>query len=128
MEIVRSVTTPHPVIRSCRYNEACEYALTTGSDRTIKLWNPITSALLKTYSGHSQDVLDAVSSLDNAEIVSAGGDKAVYLYDVITGVIKRRFLGESCFLGHYSFEKMCLSLVCNINLITVFKVGRGFQV
>ena len=90
---LKTVKTSHGVIRSLRFNEACEYVLSTGNDRSIQLWNPLTGALLKTYTGHSQDVLDAVSSFDNSEIISAGGDKAVYLYDVITGVIKRRFLG-----------------------------------
>ena len=99
MKVIKSVNTNQGVLRTVRYNVACEYCLTTGSDRSVKLWNPISGALLKSYTGHSQDVLDAVSSLDNSEIASAGGDKAIYVYDVITGVIKRRFLGicPGCF-------------------------------
>ena len=34
------------------------YCLTCGSDKTVKLWNPHTGLLLKTYVGHGQEVLD----------------------------------------------------------------------
>lgn len=42
-----------------------DYIITTGSDRTLKLWAAETGALLLTYSGHSGEVLDARGSCDN---------------------------------------------------------------
>ncbi len=42
-----------------------EYCLTCGSDKSVKLWNPYRGALLKTYSGHGYEVLDAQSSCDS---------------------------------------------------------------
>lgn len=35
------------------------YCLTCGSDKSVKLWNPHSGLLLKTYMGHGQEVLDA---------------------------------------------------------------------
>ena len=35
------------------------YCLTCGGDKTVKLWNPHTGLLVKTYVGHGQEVLDA---------------------------------------------------------------------
>lgn len=35
------------------------YCLTCGSDKTLKLWNPLRGTLLRTYSGHGYEVLDA---------------------------------------------------------------------
>ena len=43
------------------------YCLTCGSDKSVKLWNPHSGLLLKTYMGHGQEVLDA-DRLDSAEI------------------------------------------------------------
>lgn len=45
-----------------------EYCLTCGSDKSVKLWNPYRGALLKTYSGHGYEVLDAQSSCDSRYI------------------------------------------------------------
>ena len=35
------------------------YCVTCGSDKTVKLWNPNSGLLIKTYVGHGQEVLDA---------------------------------------------------------------------
>lgn len=35
------------------------YCLTCGSDKSLKLWNPHKGTVLKTYSGHGYEVLDA---------------------------------------------------------------------
>lgn len=35
------------------------YCLTCGGDKTLKLWNPLRGTLLRTYSGHGYEVLDA---------------------------------------------------------------------
>lgn len=40
------------------------YLLTCGSDKKLKLWNPLTGLLLKTYGGHANEVTDAVGSCD----------------------------------------------------------------
>lgn len=42
-----------------------DYCLTCGSDKSLKLWNPYRGALLKSYTGHGFDVLDAHSSCDS---------------------------------------------------------------
>lgn len=41
------------------------YCLSCGSDKKIKLWNPLKGLLLNTYAGHGNEVLDAASSCDN---------------------------------------------------------------
>lgn len=40
------------------------YLLTCGSDKKLKLWNPLTGLLLKTYGGHANEVTDAAGSCD----------------------------------------------------------------
>lgn len=71
------------------------YCLTCGSDKTLKLWNPLRGTLLRTYSGHGYEVLDAAGSFDNSHLCSGGGDKTVVLWDVATGQVVRKFRGHA---------------------------------
>eukprot|EP00794_Sanderia_malayensis_P016042 gene16042-17664_t len=81
--------------RAVRFNSDGNYCMTCGSDKTLKLWNPHTSTLLKTYIGHGLEVLDAISSTLSDRLASCGADKAVILWDVATGKAIRRFRGHS---------------------------------
>lgn len=42
-----------------------------------RLWNPEKGTLIKTYKGHSYEVLDLDVISDNSQIVSVGEDKQV---------------------------------------------------
>lgn len=66
------------------------YCLTCGSDKKLKLWNPQTGLLLKTYFGHGDEVLDAQGSCDSGHVVSASRDKSIIYWDVSTGQPLRR--------------------------------------
>lgn len=76
------------------------YCLSCGSDKKLKLWNPQTGLLLKTYHGHADEVLDAQGSCDSCHIVSASRDKTIIYWDVSTGQPLRRLRvhagGVSC--------------------------------
>ena len=67
------------------------YCLTCGSDKTVKLWNPMKGSLLKTYTGTGNEVFDAASSSDNSQLAIGGADKAVTVLDVETGKQLRRW-------------------------------------
>ena len=71
------------------------YCLTGGSDKSVKLWNPHRSRLLKSYSGHGYEVMDAQGSSDNSQICSGGMDKAVVVFDVATGNAVRKYRGHA---------------------------------
>ncbi|KAG4068551.1 hypothetical protein HA402_004892 [Bradysia odoriphaga] len=66
------------------------YLLTCGSDKKLKLWNPLTGLLLKTYGGHANEVTDAAGSCDSCFIVSASLDKSIIYWDVPTAQPLRR--------------------------------------
>lgn len=87
-------------VRAARFNYDGNYCLTCGSDKLLKLWNPHKGTLLKTYSGHGYEVLDAVGSSDNSRVASCGGDKTVVQWDVATGQIIRRFRGHTSVSVH----------------------------
>lgn len=71
------------------------YCITCGSDKSVKLWNPHREVLLKTYSGHGYEVLDAQASCDNSQICSCGMDKSVVVFDVATGNAVRKYRGHA---------------------------------
>lgn len=66
------------------------YLLTCGSDKKLKLWNPLTGLLLKTYGGHANEVTDATGSCDSCHIISASLDKSIIYWDVTTAQPLRR--------------------------------------
>ncbi|OLN84944.1 WD repeat domain-containing protein 83 [Colletotrichum chlorophyti] len=93
------------------------YILTGSADRNIRLYNPATQdqvprygssitsikkpssvsegRLIQTYAAHGYEVLDLSVSADNERFASAGGDRAVFLWDVATAITTRRFGGNA---------------------------------
>ncbi|KAH6892165.1 WD40-repeat-containing domain protein [Thelonectria olida] len=100
------------------------YILTGSADRSIRLYNPFPSTslpqdksskqkpavpqgrLIQTYAAHGYEVLSLDVAADNERFVSAGGDRAVFLWDVATAVTTRRFGGNA--QGH-SARVNCVS-------------------
>lgn len=69
VRLANAIDTGLPIISCCIcltfFVVDGDYCLTCGSDKSIKLWNPYRGVLLKTYSGHGYEVLDAQSSCDS---------------------------------------------------------------
>ncbi|OIW29918.1 WD40 repeat-like protein [Coniochaeta ligniaria NRRL 30616] len=128
------------------------YILTGSSDRSVRLYNPsslspppptpqsssITAKppsspqipqgrLIQTYSAHGHEVLSLAVSADNARFVSAGGDRAAFLWDVATAQTIRRFAGTGT-TGHagrinaVSFGGLGDSLVVTAGFDTTVRV------
>ena len=86
-------------VRAVRYNVDGDYVITSGSNKTIRLWTSVDTKksrdskilpkLLSSYTGHGNEVLDARGSCDNGQIVSCGLDKSILLWDVGSGKILR---------------------------------------
>lgn len=66
------------------------YAITSGSDKKVKLWNPESGVLLKTYGGHADEIMEAIGSCDSCHILSASLDRSIIYWDVTTGQPLRR--------------------------------------
>jgi WD40 repeat protein len=82
-------------INACIYNTTGEYLLTGGKDRTVRLWNPEKRYCIKTYEAHGWEIYDLAVSPENGKFASCGGDKTVFLWDVLTGLTIRRFSGHT---------------------------------
>lgn len=109
LELKQQIDCKQGSVRAVRYNGKCfeqflrdsnnknslatvdgSYLLTCGSDKKLKLWNPVTGLLLKTYGGHAHEVTDAVGSCDSCHIITASLDKSIIYWDVSTGQPLRR--------------------------------------
>ncbi|XP_006023472.1 WD repeat domain-containing protein 83 [Alligator sinensis] len=94
-KLVQNLECKQGAVRAVRFNVDGNYCLTCGSDKSLKLWNPHKGTVLKTYSGHGYEVLDAAGSFDNSQLCSCGADKTVILWDVATGQVVRKFRGHA---------------------------------
>lgn len=45
-------------VHQAKFNQEGEYCLSTGQDKTIKLWNVDSGKLIQTYDGHGWEVYD----------------------------------------------------------------------
>uniref|UniRef100_A0A665VTA6 WD repeat domain-containing protein 83 n=1 Tax=Echeneis naucrates TaxID=173247 RepID=A0A665VTA6_ECHNA len=61
--LLRTIDCRQGAVRAVRFNADGNYLLSCGSDKTLKLWSGSKGTLLKTYSGHGYEVLDADSQL-----------------------------------------------------------------
>jgi len=92
-------------VRAVRHNQDGNYLLTCGSDKTLKLWNPDRGLVLKTYTGHGYEVMDARGSCDNAQLLSGGMDKAVIVWEVGSGTPVRKFRGHAGMVNCVRFNE-----------------------
>ena len=89
---------------AARFSKDGAYLLTSGKDRTFRLWNPRKGTCIKTYAGHAREVRDLDAASDNSRIASCGGDKDVFVWDVTSGSKVRRFKGHD---GGVNAVKFC---------------------
>ena len=70
--------------------------LASGSrDKTIKIWNLATGELIRTLSGHSENVLSVAMSSDGRTLASGGGyDKTIKIWNLATGQLIRTLSGH----------------------------------
>ncbi|GAA5885606.1 hypothetical protein JCM16303_001479 [Sporobolomyces ruberrimus] len=92
--LVHSLEFHKGPVHTCSFNTGSTYLLSGGSDRQIRLSNPQTGVLVKSYSGHAYEVLSIACTKDNTKFASSGGDRNVFLWDVMEGDILRRFAGH----------------------------------
>ncbi|XP_062386855.1 WD repeat domain-containing protein 83 [Sardina pilchardus] len=91
----RTIDCQQGAVRAVRFNADGNYLLTCGSDKSLKLWSVSRGTLLKAYSGHGYEVLDADGSYDNSQLCSCSSDKTVILWDVASGQVTRKLRGHA---------------------------------
>lgn len=72
----------------------CNTLVTTGSDKTARLWDTATWNLQKTLAQHQQWVWDAVFSADSSYLVTASSDHTARLWSLKNGEVVRQYTGH----------------------------------
>jgi len=78
--------------------------LSSSNDKTIKLWDADSGALLHTFEGHSHWVEPLAFSPDGTRVLSGSWDKTARLWDVATGALLRTFEGHSRGVASVAFS------------------------
>ncbi|CAK9303080.1 unnamed protein product [Gordionus sp. m RMFG-2023] len=94
-KLFTSIECQQGLVRAVRYSADGNYCLTSGSDKTIALWNPYKNLKIKTYEGQGFESLDVRASQDNSKFACCGMDKNVRCIDVATGKVLRKFRGHA---------------------------------
>lgn len=88
----------------CYSSGSQQYIITGSSDRTIRLYNPAKAPLSSTtpsaglvnkYSAHGYEVLSVDVNAENDRLISTGGDKTVFYWDVQTSQTIKRWSGHA---------------------------------
>lgn len=111
---LKTITCNQGAVRAVRYNVDGSYALTCGSDKKLKLWNPLSGLLLKTYGGHGDEVTDAAGSCDSCHIVSGSLDKSIIYWDVTTGQPLRRLRSHA---GGVNCVKVIVAITKHLSIV-----------
>ena len=79
-----------------KFNSDAKYILSGHQDRLVHLWNANTLTQVATFEGaHNREVFDIAIMPENDKFVSCGGDKIVYMWDILKGQWMRKFEGHS---------------------------------
>jgi serine/threonine protein kinase len=92
------------------------YAATDGQDHVVRLWDLASRAVVRSFKGHTGEVLSLAISADGGRVASGGGgqfvaaggpqpgeDYSVRLWDIPTNALVRRFPGLGRFVWGLAF-------------------------
>ena len=66
----------------------------SSDDKSIKIWDPVSTKLIKTLTNHT-DVVNGLTVLENGYLASGSGDTNVKIWDTNTGNVIKTITGHS---------------------------------
>jgi predicted NACHT family NTPase len=78
--------------------------LSGSHDKTLKLWDAASGALLRTFEVRSRAVESVAFSPNGRQLLSGSGDKTLKLWDAASGVLLRTFAGHSTSVASVAFS------------------------
>jgi WD40 repeat protein/nucleoside phosphorylase len=82
---LRLVTGHNGWIRSCAWSPDSSRLLSTGEDRSLRVWDAVTGEQLLNLQGHTGRVNSCAWSPDSTRLLSAGSDQSLRVWDAATG-------------------------------------------
>jgi WD40 repeat protein len=94
--LVRTVADAHSdTVCSVRFSPDGKLLASGATDRTMKVFDVATGALLKTFEGHTHHVLGVAWRADGQQLATAGADNVVKVWDFASGEQRRTIEGFS---------------------------------
>jgi WD40 repeat protein len=78
----------------CAFSPDGKVLATTSHDRTVRLWDPVTGALVRTLFRHVNSVWGCAFSPDGALLATCSSDSTVRLWDPIAGTVQEVISGH----------------------------------
>ncbi|WP_461256169.1 WD40 domain-containing protein [Treponema sp. R80B11-R83G3] len=94
----------HTHVRSAAFSPDEKQILSCSDDYTIKLWDVANGREIKTFSGHTGNVLSAMFSMDGKQVLSSSADGSIRLWDAASGREINTFLGHEGFVYSVAFS------------------------
>jgi WD40 repeat protein/nucleoside phosphorylase/type II secretory pathway predicted ATPase ExeA len=91
---IKSLFAHGSPVSSCAFNAAGTRIVSASGDKTVKLWDAQSYALLHTFEGHGSFVTSCAFNAAGTRIVSASGDKRVNLWDAESYALLHTFEGH----------------------------------
>jgi WD40 repeat protein len=91
-------------LTNASFNPDGSKAITSADDKTVKIWDTYTGALLADLKEHSSYISSAEFSPDGKKILTASGDKTIKLWDAESGLLLLNLTGhlEDINAAHFS--------------------------
>ncbi len=80
------------------------HLVTGGEGHLVKFWDVNTGQVVRTFAGHTGDVLAVAVSRDGRRIASAGEDTTVRLWDAASGKLLHTLRGHTGLVGSVAFS------------------------
>jgi WD40 repeat protein len=92
LRLIEDTSTPqvvvqlgHMTVNSVTLSSDSRFALSGGSDHTLKFWNVASGRLIRTFQGHSESVNAVAFSPDGRYVLSGSSDNTLKLWNLATG-------------------------------------------
>jgi WD40 repeat protein len=125
---LRLVGHTGPVSRACVSADG-KRLLTSGIDKTLRLWDAYTGVCLRVFKGHTAAVWGLALSPDGKRVLSGGDDKTVRLWDATTGKELRKMTGHARDVINVAFaaKGKGLSVSSGVGSISIIRLNTIIQ-
>ena len=82
-------------VRGCAVDPKGRWIVSASNDKTLRVWDAETGALLRVLEGHTGTVLGCAVNLKGRWIVSATTDNTLWVWDAETGTLLRVLKGHT---------------------------------
>jgi serine/threonine protein kinase/WD40 repeat protein len=92
-------------VHTLRYNPDRSLILTASGDKSAKLWNARSGALVRSIEGHGTfDISDAVFNINGTKIATASNDQTIRIWETSTGRLLNTLTGHRFYVNAVAFS------------------------